>query len=208
MGLHETQDILLGLQLQTHYSKAKPGRPRLTEQIASITVSLTQWILTWRVLERDLGSDDSFQSTRGQVIPPPICIPFESQRQLIPNLPDCFQIPIRSGVHPYMPVQVIGMLPKFITKSIQRQNILICECINLPSDTFPSHLQCPRSWARSLLIPRHPYTYWLQEAPLPVSFNWQRPQTVLGGFGSRTQYVNCRLQSSNWLIDHGPYRGR
>lgn len=110
------------------------------------------WREIWEVMSR----------SRGQVIPTPICIPFESQRQLIPNLPNCFQIPIRSGVHPYMPIQVIGTLLKFITKSIQRQNILICECINLPSNTFPSHLQCPRSCTRSLLIPRHPYTYWLQ----------------------------------------------
>lgn len=177
MGLQETEDILLGLQLKTHYSMAKLSHPRLEKQIASITVSLTHWILPWRVLERDLGSDGSFQSTRSQAIPTPICTPFESQRQIIHNLPSCFQIPIRLGVHPYMPVQVIGTLPKFITKSIQRQSILICECINLSSNTFPSHLWRSRSWASlppgySLLITRHSYMYWPQEALLPIPFNW------------------------------------
>lgn len=45
MGLQETEDILLGLQLETHYSMAKLSHPRLEKQIASITVSLTHWIL-------------------------------------------------------------------------------------------------------------------------------------------------------------------
>ncbi|KAK2836648.1 hypothetical protein Q7C36_014517 [Tachysurus vachellii] len=37
MGLQETEHILLRLQLQAHSNKAKPSRPGLKEQIASIT---------------------------------------------------------------------------------------------------------------------------------------------------------------------------
>lgn len=82
------------------------------------------WREVWEVMLR------SFQNTRDRAIPTPIWTPFESQRQLLPKLPDCFRIPIRLEMHPYMPVQVIGKLPKFITKSIQRQSILICPAIH------------------------------------------------------------------------------
>lgn len=148
------------------------------------------WREIWEVMAR-------FRAPGAKPFPHQSVYHLSPKDSSFPNLPNCFRIPIRLGVRPYMPVQVIGKLPKFITKSIQRQSILISECINLPSNTFPSHLWHPRSWALSLLIPRHPYTYWLKEAPLPIPFNWQRRQTVLGSFGSRTHYVNCRLQSSD-----------
>lgn len=182
---------------------AKPSHLKLKEQIASITVSLMFWIpldACWRG-----------EVTANCWAPWANPIPHQSvfysspRDSLFPASLNYFQIPISLWAHLYAPVQVIGILAKFITQSIQKQSMLICECINLLAVRFLLICSFPGVGLvspQSLSIPEH------IGSEMCIPFNWLHRWVAFSGAGSRSHDVNCRLESSDWVIDHSPHRGR